>query len=54
MNAREKPPVSLLWWPVWLFFLAVGLFVFYVLLTPVWIGIRLVVWLGDRAPRRRT
>jgi hypothetical protein len=28
--------------------LAAGLFVFYVLLTPVWMGIRLVSWLAER------
>jgi hypothetical protein len=28
--------------------LAAGLFVFYVLFTPVWMGIRLVSWLAER------
>jgi hypothetical protein len=28
--------------------LAVALFVFYVLLTPVWMGIRFVSWLAER------
>jgi hypothetical protein len=28
--------------------LALGLFVFYVLLTPVWMGIRLISWLVER------
>jgi hypothetical protein len=28
--------------------LALGLFVFYVLLTPVWMGIRLISWLAER------
>ena len=26
-------------WPLWMLLLAAGLFVFYVLLTPVWVGI---------------
>lgn len=41
---REKPPIPWFWWPVWMAFLAAGLFVFYVLLTPVWVGIRLIEW----------
>jgi hypothetical protein len=28
--------------------LALGLFVFYVLFTPVWMGIRFVSWLAER------
>jgi hypothetical protein len=28
--------------------LALGLFIFYVLFTPVWMGIRFVSWLADR------
>jgi len=28
--------------------LAIGLFVFYVLLTPVWMGIRFVSWIAER------
>jgi hypothetical protein len=31
--------------------LALGLFVFYVILTPVWMGIRLVAWLSERGRR---
>jgi hypothetical protein len=31
--------------------LALGLFVFYVLLTPVWMGIRLISWLADKRSR---
>ncbi|MCC6222431.1 MAG: hypothetical protein IT201_02950 [Thermoleophilia bacterium] len=53
MSAREKPPVPFYWWPLWLLLLAGCLFVFYVLFTPVWIGVRLVAWLAERAPRRR-
>jgi hypothetical protein len=32
--------------------LAAGLVVFYVLLTPVWMGIRLVSWLAERRASR--
>lgn len=43
-----KKPVPFLYWPFWMVVLAAGLFVFYVLLTPVWVGIRLVSWLAER------
>ena len=45
---RAKAPVPRYCWPLWLLVLAAGLFVFYVLFTPVWIGIRLVSWLAER------
>jgi hypothetical protein len=44
----RKRPIPLLYWPLWGLLLASGLFVFYVLFTPVWIGIRLVSWLAER------
>lgn len=43
-----KPPIAWYWWPVWMLLLAAGLFVFYVLLTPVWVGIRLIEWFAHR------
>ncbi len=45
---RPKPPIAWYWWPVWMALLAAGLFVFYVLLTPVWVGIRLIEWFAHR------
>ena len=42
-----KPPVPRRYWALWLPCLALGLFVFYVLLTPVWMGIRLLAWLVE-------
>ena len=44
----EKPRVPWYYWPWWLLVLAAGLFVFYVLFTPVWMGIRFVSWLAER------
>jgi hypothetical protein len=43
-----KPPIAWYWWPVWMLLLAAGLFVFYVLLTPVWVAIRLIEWFAHR------
>jgi hypothetical protein len=48
----EKPTVPWYYWPFWMVVLAAGLFVFYVLLTPVWMGIRLVSWLAERRSSR--
>jgi hypothetical protein len=47
----DKPNVPWFYWPWWMLILAAGLFVFYVLLTPVWMGIRLVSWLAERRAR---
>jgi hypothetical protein len=48
VSAPEKPAVPWFYWPWWMVVLAAGLFVFYVLFTPVWIGIRLASWLAGR------
>jgi hypothetical protein len=49
---RPKPPVPLYYWPLWLFLLAVGLVLFYVVFTPAWMAIRLVAWASERSRRR--
>jgi hypothetical protein len=38
-----------LWWAL----LGAAVVVFYVLLTPIWIGLRAVAWAADRRSRRR-
>ena len=48
-----RKPIPLYYWPLWMGTLGLALFVFYVLLTPVWMGIRLVAWLSDRRPFSR-
>lgn len=53
MTAPGKRPVPLYYWPVWMLLLALGLLVFYVLLTPVWMGIRLVSWIAERKSLRK-
>ena len=42
-----KRRIPFYYWPFWMLLLAVGLFVFYVLFTPIWIGIRAVAWLTE-------
>jgi hypothetical protein len=50
---REKPPVPLRYWALWWAILVVDDIVFYVLLTPIWIGLRVVAWLAEFRSRRR-
>jgi hypothetical protein len=51
--ARPRTPIGWYWWPLWMLILGGALFFFYVVLTPVWITIRLTAKLSDLAPRRR-
>jgi hypothetical protein len=44
----DKPRVSAWRWAAWLAVLAPALVVFYVLLTPVWVAIRVTRWLVAR------
>lgn len=50
---RSKPPVPLWRWALWWAILGVAIVLFYVLLTPVWLGIRALAWLADRRARVR-
>jgi hypothetical protein len=48
VKPEVKKPVAWYWWPYWMTLLAAALIVFYVVLTPIWMGIRLVAWLSER------
>jgi hypothetical protein len=50
---RERPRIPLWRWAFWWIELAAGMFVFYVLLTPIWIGLRVLAWLAEFRARRR-
>ncbi len=50
----RKPPIPLWRWGIWWITLAVADVVFYVLLTPVWMGLRAAAWLAEFRARRRT
>jgi hypothetical protein len=39
-------------WALWLSILALADFVFYVLLTPIWLGLRGAAWLAERRSQR--
>jgi hypothetical protein len=46
--ANPKPPVPAWRWALWLPILGVAVVIFYVLLTPIWLGLRALAWLADR------
>ena len=50
---KEKPPVPLRYWALWVALLVVADFLFYVVLTPIWMGLRAVAWLAEFRARRR-
>jgi hypothetical protein len=51
---NQKPRVPLYRWASWWAILVAADFVFYVLLTPIWMGLRAVAWLAEFRSRRRT
>jgi hypothetical protein len=50
---NEKGRVPLRYWAAWWALIVVADFVFYVLLTPIWIGLRAIAWLAEFRARRR-
>lgn len=50
---KPKPPVPLRYWILWWLILVFADVVFYVLLTPLWMGLRAVAWLAEFRARRR-
>jgi hypothetical protein len=54
MRERVKPPVPKWRWALWLLILAAADFVFYVLLTPIWLGLRGLAWAAEWRSRRRS
>jgi hypothetical protein len=52
---KPRPRVPRWRWVLWYAILALALFVFYGLFTPVWFGLRSLAWLAEfRARRRRS
>ncbi len=49
---KEKRPVPLRYWALWWAILVVADIVFYILLTPIWIGLRVIAWLAEFRSRR--
>jgi hypothetical protein len=47
-DLTEKGWVPLRYWVIWMSGLIVAIGAFYVLLTPLWMGLRAIAWLSDR------
>jgi hypothetical protein len=50
---RPKPPVPWWRWASWWPILVAADIVFYVLLTPLWLGLRVAAWIAEFRARRR-
>ena len=50
---RNKPRVPVRYWVLWSVILFFADLLFYVVLTPIWIGLRAVAWLAEFRARRR-
>ena len=50
-SLAEKGSVPLRYWVLWWAILVVADVLFYVVLTPVWLGIRAAAWIADRRAR---
>ena len=53
----KRKPIPIYYWPIWMITLAAALIVFYGLLTPIWMLVRLVAWVSERRllkPRAQT
>jgi hypothetical protein len=51
--SAPKEPVPLWRWSAWWLILGAALLVFYVLLVPVWMGLRAAAWAAEFKARRR-
>ena len=52
-SLEDKGWVPLRFWTLWGAVLAVAVVVFYVMLTPIWIGLRVAAWTAEFRSRRR-
>jgi hypothetical protein len=50
---RPKPPVPWWRWAIWWSLLGVAVVLFYVVLTPFWLGLRWLAWIAEFRARRR-
>ena len=50
---KPKPPVPWWRWATWWVMMVIGLFLFYVLLTPLWLGLRALAWAAELRARAR-
>ena len=53
-SLSEKGWAPLRYWALWWTLLAIAVPLFYVVLAPIWIGIRLAAWAAELRARTRT
>jgi hypothetical protein len=49
----DKGWAPLRYWAMWMSALGIAMLAFYVVLTPIWIGLRVVAWLAELTSRGR-
>ncbi len=52
-DLREKGWIPFRWMALWWSLMLLGDFVFYVLLTPIWLGLRVAAWVAELRARVR-
>jgi hypothetical protein len=52
-RAARAKRIPLWRWVLWYADLGIGMLLFYVLLTPIWIGLRVLAWIAEFRARRR-
>ena len=50
---NEKGSVPLRYWVLWWTLIVIADILFYVVLTPIWIGLRALAWLAEFRARRQ-
>ncbi len=50
-DVAEKGWAPVRYWVIWWTLLAIAVPLFYVVMAPIWIGIRVAAWLADRRAR---
>ncbi|HEY8316961.1 MAG TPA: hypothetical protein VIG35_08865 [Gaiellaceae bacterium] len=50
---NEKGSVPLRYWAMWWALIVVADVLFYIVLTPIWMGLRAVAWLAEFRARRK-
>ena len=53
-DLAEKGWVPVRYWVIWWGALGVAIVAFYVVLTPIWIGLRVLAWLAELTSRGRS